>query len=297
MGQKIRIAAAQYEMGGFDDWAGYEAKLMRWVTEAAEQGAQLLVFPECAAMELLVLTPQGRSLPLSEQSQAIEPHLDAFIDLHRTIAQHFKLHLLAATLPVAVAPGEFCNRAHLFTPEGAMVFQDKLVMTRFEREQWGIQPGGQLKVFDTALGKIGINICYDSEFPLLARRQREAGADIILVPSWTDTMAGYHRVKIGSQARALESQCCVVQVPLVGAGWFDQARDCVGRAGLYLPADIGLPDDGILAIGEMNRPQWLVADLSLPRLYSARRHGLVSNVLDWPEQMRQELQTCTTTEV
>jgi len=273
--KKIRIAAAQYEMGGFDDWAGYEAKLTRWVAEAAEEAAHLLVFPECAAMELLLLTPQGRSLSLPEQSQAMQSHLDAFIALHRQLAERYQLYLLAASLPVAVAQGAFCNRAYLFTPKGEMEFQDKLVMTRFEREQWGLQAGDQLKVFDTTLGKIGINICYDSEFPLLARRQREAGADIILVPSWTDTLAGYHRVKIGSQARALENQCCVVQVPMVGAGWFDQARDCVGKAALYLPPDIGLPDDGVLAMGDMSRVQWLYADLSLPRLHSVRRHGLV----------------------
>ena len=291
MSKKICIAAAQYEMGGFEDWAGYEAKLTSWVAEAAEEGAQLLIFPECAAMELLALIPQSGLLALPEQSQAIQIYRDDFLNLHRQLAQRYQLHLLAATLPVAVAEGEFRNRAHLFTPDGAMGFQDKLIMTRFEREQWGIQPGEQLKVFNTTLGTLGINICYDSEFPQLARRQSEAGADIILVPSWTDTLAGYHRVKIGSQARALENQCYVVHAPLLGAGWFAGARSGVGRAGLYVPADIGFPDDGILAMGEMSRPQWLYADLSLPRIRSVRRHGLVSNVLDWPGQDRSSLQT------
>ncbi|MCF6282235.1 MAG: carbon-nitrogen hydrolase family protein [Candidatus Polarisedimenticolaceae bacterium] len=292
MSKKIRIAAAQYEMGGFENWAGYEAKLTRWVAEAAGEGAHLLLFPECAAMELLALTPQGRQLALSEQSHAMQVYLDRFIHLHRHLAQQYQLHLLAATLPVEVTQGVFRNRAHLFTPDGSMAFQDKLIMTRFEREQWGLQPGDQLKVFNTALGCIGINICYDVEFPLLTRRQREAGADIILAPSWTDTLAGYHRVKIGSQARALENQCYVAQVPMVGAGWFDGARACVGRAGVYLPADIGAPDDGILAIGEMNQPAWLYADLSLQQLRSVQRHGLVSNLLDWPSQVRPELEIC-----
>ncbi len=297
MKQKIRIAAAQYEMGGFNDWAGYKKKLTDWIAEAAEAGAHLLIFPECAAMELLALTPQEEALTLPQQSHAIQLYLDDFLKLHSHLAQHYKVHLLAATLPVALSAGVFRNRAHLFTPNGSMVFQDKLMMTRFEREQWGIQPGDQIKVFKTTLGTLGINICYDSEFPLLARHQREAGADIILVPSWTDTLAGYHRVKIGSQARALENQCCVVQVPMVGAGWFDQARPCIGKAGIYLPADIGLPDDGILASGEMNQAEWLYADVSLPRLHSVRRHGLVANAVDWPEQVRSELQTCTLTEL
>jgi predicted amidohydrolase len=227
--KKIRIAAAQYEMGSFDNWAGYRAKLEYWVSEAAEEAAQILVFPECAAMELLLLTPGGEALSLPEQSKAIQPYLNDFLALHQQLAQHFQLHILAATFPVEVTKDRYHNRAHLFTPDGTTAFQDKLVMTRFEQEQWGIQPGDQLKVFNTTLGTIGINICYDSEFPLFARRQREAGADIILVPSWTDTLAGYHRVKIGSQARALENQCAVVHVPLVGDGCFNNARHCVGR--------------------------------------------------------------------
>ena len=89
-------------------------------------------------------------------------------------------------------------------------------MTRFENEQWLIKSGKELKCFDTEYGKIAINICYDSEFPLLARKQVEAGCVLILVPSCTDTLAGYHRVKIGSHARALENQCYVVQSLLAG---------------------------------------------------------------------------------
>ena len=80
-------------------------------------------------------------------------------------------------------------------------------MTRFENEQWLISAGDEIRVFDTDFGKIAINICYDSEFPLIARQQVEAGADLILVPSCTDTQAGFHRVRLGCQARALENQC------------------------------------------------------------------------------------------
>ena len=37
-------------------------------------------------------------------------------------------------------------------------------MTRFEREEWGVAPGGPLRLFDTALGRIGVLICYDASF-------------------------------------------------------------------------------------------------------------------------------------
>ncbi len=67
-------------------------------------------------------------------------------------------------------------------PNGKVGMQDKLVMTRFEREKWDIAAGGPVRVFDTVFGRIGISICYDVEFPLIARAQAEAGATIILAP-------------------------------------------------------------------------------------------------------------------
>src|SRR3546814_9016649 len=71
-------------------------------------------------------------------------------------------------------------------------------MTRFEREAWIITGGAALKVFDLDLGgpvplRAGITICYDVEFPLIARAMAAAGADLILCPSCTDTLAGANR--------------------------------------------------------------------------------------------------------
>ena len=95
-----------------------------------------------------------------------------------------------------------------------MGVQDKQVMTRFEAEVWEVVPGGPLQLFDTALGRIGILICYDSEFPLLGRALSEA--DILLVPSVTEALTGYSRVRIGAKARALENQCVTVMASVVG---------------------------------------------------------------------------------
>ena len=51
----FKIAAAQYPLDQLDSAAGYEAKITRWVEEAAGAGADLLVFPEYGAMELASL--------------------------------------------------------------------------------------------------------------------------------------------------------------------------------------------------------------------------------------------------
>lgn len=160
------------------------------------------------------------------------------------------------------------------------------MMTRFENEQWGIASGEMpLQLFDTAIGRIGVCICYDVEFPLIARALVEAGAEILLAPSCTDTLAGYHRVRIGARARALESQCYVVQAPLIGEAPWSPAVDVnVGIAGVFTPVDRGFPDDGVLTEGEPDAAGWTWADLDLGELDRVRAEGQVFNHSDWPKQ-------------
>ena len=211
---KFLAAAAQYPIDRHDSWDHYIKKVTGWVDYAARRGAKLAVFPEYGAMELASLNPDTMSdLSASlEQVSALAPHVDA---LHIELAREHDMHILAASMPV-YREGRYRNVARLFTPSGTMGSQEKLVMTHFEREQWKVHAGGPLRLFETELGRIGVLICYDSEFPLLGRALVEAGAEIILVPSCTDTVAGFNRVKIGAMARALEGQCYVVHAATVG---------------------------------------------------------------------------------
>jgi predicted amidohydrolase len=279
---RVRVAAAQYDIGFFTDWTAYADKLSQWVGQAAAGGAQLLVFPEYGAMELVSLFTPAVRRDLAAQLEALQALRERFLALHTELAVQHRVHILAASFPVRVADGGYRNRAHLFGPGGGVGYQDKLQMTRFENEQWLIRGGDQLRVFDTALGRLGVAICYDAEFPLPVRRQVEAGAELILVPSCTDALAGYHRVRTGCLARALENQCYVIQAPTVGeAGWSEAVDVNVGAAAVYTPADRGFPDDGVLAVGPLNTPQWVFADLSAERIAAVRRDGQVLNHRDW----------------
>ena len=160
-------------------------------------------------------------------------------------------------------------------------------MTRFEHENWGISAGRGLTLFETAIGRLGILICYDAEFPLLARALVAAGADLLLVPSCTDGWAGYHRVRIACQARALEGQCYVAQSPTVGEALWSPALDVnVGRAGVFCPPDRGLPEDGVIALGRDGAIGWTVAELDLDLIGSVRTDGQVLNRRDWTEPSR-----------
>ncbi len=284
----MRIAAAAYPLSACVSFAGYEAKLTDWVARAAGEGAELLVFPEYAAMELAAL---GGAAVAADQEAALHeaarwrPGLDALIE---ALAVRFGLVILGPTGPVfdrGVHPERPVNRAVLFGPAGRIGHQDKVMMTRFERESWRVVPGGGLTAFETPLGRIGVSICYDSEFPLLARALAEAGCEILLVPSATELPAGFTRVRVGAMARALENQMIVVQAPVVGlAPWCAGMEENTGRAAIYGPPDRGFPPDGILAEGASGAAGWVCADVSLPALREVRRDGGVLNLTHWPEQ-------------
>ncbi len=281
----FRLAAAQFPVSEPRDWTDVESQLTAWIAEAAAAGAKLLVFPEYAAMSLAALFDAAARADLARQVAAMQTLRERYVELHRRLAQAHQVHVLAGSFPWTLTDGRTVNRAWFFTPDGRADFQDKQIMTRFEREHWNIAGGDGLKVFDTALGRIAVNICYDSEFPLLARAQVEAGAELILVPSCTDTLAGYHRVRVGCQARALENQCIVVQSPLVGEAPWSAAVDVnVGAAGVFGPPDRGFPDDGVLTLGQMNRPCWVYADIDLATVATVRGEGQVFNHRHWPEQ-------------
>jgi predicted amidohydrolase len=282
----FRLAAAQFPVSEPRTWDEAEATLTQWVGEAAAASARLLVFPEYAAMSLAALFDTATRNDLGLQVRALQTLRARYVDLHRRLAQMHGVYLLAGSLPWTLDDGRSVNRAWFCAPDGTADFQDKQLMTRFERESWQISGAPLLKVFETRLGRIAVNICYDCEFPLLARAQAEAGAELILVPSCTDTLAGYHRVRIGCQARALENQCVVVQSPLVGDAPWSAAIDVnVGAAGVFGPPDRGFPDDGVLALGTMNRAQWLYADIDLAAVAAVRRDGQVFNHRHWPEQL------------
>lgn len=284
MSRAFIIAASQFPVFTPKSWAEVETLISNWVAEAAARGAKLLVFPEYGSMSLAALFEPSVQADLHGQIVAMQALREDWVALHRRLAQQHGVYILAGSFPWQVAPNRFQNRAWLCAPDGGADFQDKCVMTRFEREQWHIDGDTALKVFDTALGKLAITICYDTEFPLLARTLCAAGAEIILAPSCTDTAAGYHRVRVGAQARALENQCYVVQSPIIGVAEWSPAVDVnIGAAGIYGPPDRGFPDDGVIEQGPMNKPLWLYGTVDPDAVTKVRAEGAVFPFKHWPE--------------
>lgn len=281
MTREIKIAAAAYNFDWFDDFDAYRAKLTRWVEAAAD--CDLLVFPEYGAMELASLGGKEIAGELEASLHEVARHAEAREALHAELAAAHGIHILAASGPHFDGDRPV-NRAMLFGPQGRIGHQDKQVMTRFEREDWHVKAAPGLRVFDTPIGRLGVLICYDSEFPLLARPLAEVGVEVILVPSCTDTVAGFNRVRIGAMARALESQCIVVHSPTVGAcDWNPGVDENRGKAAIYAPSDGIWPETGILVEGEMDRPGWVKARIDLDRVRESREDGRVLPFAHWPE--------------
>jgi len=275
----MKIAAACYPIEAFDSFAAYADKIASWVEEAAGEGADLLVFPEYGAMELAALAGLETASQTGPAMRAVSGRLPEAWDLHADLAAKFGVHILAASGPYFV-PGDAdtraVNRAMFFTPSGGRQAHDKQMMTRWEHDEMDMRPGAPLVVMQTALGRIGVLICYDSEFPLLGRALVEAGAELLLVPSATEALEGFTRVRVGAMARALEGQCVAVHAPTQGrAPWNNVVDENTGRAAIYGPPDQGFPPSGILAEGAMNAPGWVYAEVSLDAVRRARADGNV----------------------
>jgi predicted amidohydrolase len=257
----------------------YLARIDRLAADAARKGAELLVLPEYVSMVLAgadIKTPD-----IAAELAYVVERAAELIAIFTEIAKRHRLYILAGSLPMRTG-NIILNRAPFIAPSGAVAYQDKQSMTRFEAEEWGISGGGGPRVFDTSLGRIGVSICYDSEFPLHVRAQVMAGAKLILIPSCTSTPAGFNRVRLSARARALENQCYTAVAPLVGtAAWAGSIDTNIGHAALFTPCDEGFPDDGVAAAGPLNEPGLTFGEVNFTAIDVVRRDGNVLNHRDW----------------
>ncbi|PLX36072.1 MAG: amidohydrolase [Hyphomicrobiales bacterium] len=284
MSRSLVVATAQYPIDWLDSFAAYEEKIADWVVGAVDDGAELLVFPEYGAMELASLAGAEIAGDLAGSLNAVSGFLEESDRLHEVMARIHGVHILAATGPRRAKSGRITNEAKLFAPNGEIGVQPKQIMTPFESD-WGVVGVPGLKVFDIGKAKIGISICYDIEFPLIARALAMAGAEVILAPSNTETKAGAWRVRTGARARALENQCWTVVSPTVGkADWSPVVDLNHGRAGIYGPPDRYFPESGILVEGEWDDPTWVIGELNLDLVRQVRAHGNVRTFRDWTQQ-------------
>jgi predicted amidohydrolase/ribosomal protein S18 acetylase RimI-like enzyme len=285
--RKIRVCAAQYEMRPIKSWDELERQVHFFVETANEYHCHFLLFPELFTAQLFSTLP--RDMPPLEAVKEVARYHEQYVELFKKCAAEHELYIIGGSTPVIVN-GELRNVAHLFTPTGNVYTQEKLHITSVEKHFYNIHPGDKLRVFDTPLGRIGILICYDVEFPELARLVSDKGIDVLFVPFATDERKSYHRVRYCSQARAVEN---VIYVVLAGCvGNLPQVKSFhvnYGQAVVCTPCDVAFPKDGILAEADPNCETVVIAELDLNDLAVQRDLGSVKPLQD----RRNDLYTVT----
>lgn len=273
---RVRIAAVQYHLRHIPDLAGFESQVDFVLDAAAEYRPQFVVMPEIFTTQLLSLVDFS---DVRRAVRELSTYTPAYLSLLRKHAMRHGYYLIGGSHPT-MREGRLYNTAYLFTPSGQIFEQDKLHRTRWEKEYWDTTAGEKLSLFETPFGKIAILVCYDIEFPELARMVSEAGADILFVPSCTDDRQGYLRVRYCCHARTIENQVYVAMTSTVGNLRASGLGMHYGQAAILSPSDFPFARDGIAAEGIANAEQIVVGDVDIALLGHNRLNGTTIPLLD-----------------
>lgn len=278
--ERIRVAALQYFIRPVRTFEEFREQVEALAETARDYTCQLLVFPEYFTVQLLTLGNIKR--PMAEQVRDLARQVPRFVETMRDLSRRLGIYIVAGTIPVMEDGIETVyNECFFFGPEGDFGSQGKLHMTRFESDDWKVSPRSCLSVFGTAFGKVAIAICYDVEFPEVARAAARNGAHILVVPSCTDDRQGFLRVRYCAQARAIENQMYVIHACTVGSLPMVPAVSLnYGQASILTPSDFPFSRDGILAEGNINQEMMVIGELNLMTILDTRTSGTVLPLLD-----------------
>lgn len=274
---KIRVSAVQYHLHTINSFEEFAQQCEHYIKTAQEFGSEFVLFPEFFTTQLLSIgDANGAPLTINDLPSFTEQYRNLFSTLARTT----NMHIIGGT-HVLEKEGKLNNVAHLFYPDGRIEEQAKLHITPTEVDEWKMEAGDGLQVFDTDKGRIAILTCYDIEFPEIVRMAKAKGADVIFCPSCTDDRHGFHRVRYTSHARAIENQVYVVLTGTVGSlPTVDFMRANFGQAVVITPNDIPFPPKGLMVEGEINNDMIVTADIDLSLLYEVRERGSVTTWRD-----------------
>jgi predicted amidohydrolase len=272
-----RIGLVQWQMRSFKTFDMLCEQIEFFVDSIAGYKSDFILFPELFNAPLMAeFNHQNQAEAIRSLTYYTELLRDKFINYAIT----YNINIITGSMPF-VRRGQLYNVGYLCRRDGSIERYTKIHVTPNEVNAWGIVGGNKLKVYDTDAGKIGILVCYDVEFPELARLLALQGMEILFVPFLTDTQNAFTRVKCCGQARAIENECfvaiagCVGNLPKVHNMDIQYAQSAV-----FTPADFAFPTNGIKAEATPNAEAVLIADLELDLLRKMRLYGSVHNLVD-----------------
>ena len=267
----------QWEMRHFKNIDSLFEQIEFFLNTVAGYNSDFVLFPELFNAPLMSdFNHQTQAEAIRSLADYTEPLRDKFIDYAIT----YNVNIITGSMPF-IKGGQLYNVGYLCRRDGSIERYSKIHVTPNEVGTWGIVGGNRLRVFDTDSGKIGILICYDVEFPELARLLAMQGMEILFVPFLTDTQNAFTRVRCCAQARAIENECYVAIAGSVGNIPKVHNMDIqFAQSAVFTPADFGFPTNGVKAEATPNTESVLIADLELDLLKKFRSHGSVHNLLD-----------------
>lgn len=277
--ESVRIATCQMQaraVSGFDEFID---QVRYFVDVASDYESDFILFPEL--FTLMLLSAEDEQLSPMQSIECLSEYTPRIRDALSEMALKYNINIIGGSHPTRMPDGDIHNVAYVCLRDGSVHEQEKIHPTPNEAYWWNIHGGDSIDAIQTDCGPIGVLICYDSEFPELARRLVDEGARIIFVPFCTDSRQGYMRVRYCSQARAIENQCFMVlsgnvgNLPNVSNMDIQYAQSCI-----LTPCDFPFARDGIAAEATENVETLTINDVNLSDLAWARAEGTVRNLAD-----------------
>ena len=208
----VRLGLVQWQMRPYKNLEDVLQQVEFFVDAVSGYRSDFALFPEFFNAPLMA---ENNHLPVSEAIRELAKHTQAIVQKFSELSISYNINIIAGSMP-EMKGSKLYNVGYLCKRDGSVERYEKIHVTPDEEKVWGMQGGSEIKTFDTDCGKIGILICYDSEFPELSRLLADDGMDILFVPFLTDTQNGYSRVRYCAQARAIENECYVAIAGSVG---------------------------------------------------------------------------------
>ncbi|KPK37633.1 MAG: carbon-nitrogen hydrolase [Gammaproteobacteria bacterium SG8_47] len=275
----VRVGTVQYMQRRVRSFEEFRDFVEYFVDVVADYKGDFVVFPELFTLQLLSIEDQ--ELSPAESIEALTKYTPQLTDALREMALRYNINIIGGSHPTRVPSGRVENISYVFLRDGRVYEQPKIHPTPNEVYWWNIEGGSVLNAIDTDCGPIGVLICYDAEFPELARHLADQGAQILFVPFCTDERQSYLRVRYCCQARAVENQFYVVMsgnvgnLPNVSNMDIQYAQSCI-----LTPCDFPFARDGVAADTTPNVETVAFADLRPETLHVARNSGTVQNLRD-----------------
>jgi predicted amidohydrolase/GNAT superfamily N-acetyltransferase len=272
-----RIGCVQWkmrEMGSVEDLL---QQVEYFIDALSDYRCDVAIFPEFFNAPLMGLETHTTSV---DAIRFLAGFTEQIVDEVSKLAVSYNINVVIGSMPV-IEEDELYNVSFICHRNGTTEEQYKLHPTPHEKKDWIMQGGNRLRLFKTDFGRVGILICYDVEFPELARLLSEQEMQILIVPFWTDTKNGYLRVCRCAQARAIENECYVAIAGSIGnLPKVDSVDIQYGQSAVFSPSDFAFPHDAIMAETTPNTEMMLIVDVDFTKLQKLQNEGSVRNYLD-----------------